>query len=180
MENFSLRELEACAFHCFQQEDYPQALKYFKALSVRSNVSVKNFAHLGRVYAKLKLFDEAREAFQIFIEQVPDAYIERFQLGLVLMELGNPQLSQEQWDIVLSLKPNFPPALFYKAQTCILNDDYVSAKFLTAELLNTTESTNLYHQFAKKLNEKISQKENGGSVTSITTENQYLGEFDAN
>ena len=177
MENFTLREMEACGLHYFRQEDYPQALKYFKQLAKSTQVSINNFAHLGRVYAKLKLYDEAREAFQVYVDQVPESYIERFQLGLVLMELGNLDLSLEQWDQVLDLQPNFPPALYYKSVLCVMKEDYVSAKFLLEELLETTEQSNLYHQFATELNEKVNQQSQGIPIEPVDPKNQYQGEF---
>lgn len=177
MEHFTLRELEASGLHYFRSEDYPRALELFKRIAQSDQVSINNFAHLGRVYAKLKLFDEAREALEVYVDQVPESYLERFQLGLVLMELGNLELSLEQWDNVLNLQPNFPPALYYKSVLCVMKQDYVSAKFLLEQLLETTEQSNLYHQFATELSEKVEQQSQGIPVSPIDTSNQYQGEF---
>ena len=57
-------------FTILRQNNSPQALLYFKQIASHAGVaSVNNFAHLGRVYAKLKLFDEAKEVFEIYVDR---------------------------------------------------------------------------------------------------------------
>jgi tetratricopeptide (TPR) repeat protein len=158
MEQLTLRELEASGLYYFGKDDFPQALLYFKQIASHgAEVSINNFAHLGRVYAKLKLFDEAKEAFEVYVDQVADAYVERFQLGLVLMEMGNQELALGLWQQVLEQQPNFPPALYYKAVVCLSSDDDVSANFLLKQLLETAEEDNLYIGLATELIERNQQ-----------------------
>ncbi|WP_144394458.1 tetratricopeptide repeat protein [Pleionea sediminis] len=155
MEHLSTVELVACGNNEFRNERYAQALVFYKAASMKKDFDTVDFAHLARTYAKLELFDQAKEAFELFLAKYPDAYIERFQLGLVLRDLNNADNAIEIFDQVLAQEPTFAPALYYKSLVCIEKDDLESAKFLLSELLRNTEDDNLYVKLTNELIESL-------------------------
>ncbi|NVJ62223.1 MAG: tetratricopeptide repeat protein [Gammaproteobacteria bacterium] len=161
MDYFSTAELMACGQFEFEQERFPAALGYFKNALSREDCSNKLNASVARTYAKLKLFDEAKHHFEVFLEHYPDAYIERFQLGLVFKDLGNEQLALEVFETVLAQQPEFVPASYYKALTHLSLEQTESAKFLLNDILSRVEPDNLYVKLTKELDEKLGLKLEG-------------------
>jgi len=70
VEQTTHRALEAGGLYYLRQNNSPQALLYFKQIALHSGIApIKIFAHLGRVYAKLKLIDEAKKVFEIYVDR---------------------------------------------------------------------------------------------------------------
>jgi pentatricopeptide repeat protein len=153
-EHLTTRELVACGNFEFMNEHFATALNYYKKAYINQDFNIEHSPQLARCYAKLGLFEEAREIFEKFINQYPDAYIERFQLGMVMKDLNQIEAAIKYFDEVIGQQPNFPPAVYYKALIYLEKNDLVSAKFLLAELLELTEADNLYRKLAEELIKK--------------------------
>jgi len=163
-DSLSTIELIACGHEEFKNDRFSWALLFFSAAKSRDDFQAEHFAPLGRTYAKLGLFDQAKESFLAFLHHFPEAYIERFQLGLVYRDLSDDDLAIAEFDQVIAQQPAFPPALYYKALCCLAKEDATSAEFLLNELLENTEEDNLYvkltHELAEKLELNLSSSEN--------------------
>ena len=147
----SSRELSVCAKEDFKSEKFSDSLIKYKLLLKRGDAPVDTHANLARVYAKLSLFEEAKTAFEEYLIDSPDAYIERFQLGLILLDLGQLNHAQDEWDKVLTTENNFPPALYYKALVAKQQGDESSSEFLLNQLFSCVEEDNLYYKLGQEL-----------------------------
>lgn len=164
--NLTTRELVACGYDEFKNERFASALTFFVTASKNEDFEFRHLAALGRTYAKLGLFDEAKSAFSQFLEDNPEAYIERFQLGLVYRDLDDDNAAIVEFDRVIAQEATFPPALYYKALSCLNKDDQSTAIFLLNELLANTEKDNLYVKLTLELAEEAQLQLNSMDTTS--------------
>lgn len=130
-------EIFALAKIDFQRKNYEASLVKLKALLSRNQIPLQAYSLLGRVYATIGIFRKAKECFQVFVKNNPNALDEKFQLGLVEKDMGNDEAALEQWDSILETAPKFAPALFQKARVLIDKEDKGEAIELLNYLLET-------------------------------------------
>ena len=153
------------------------ALTYFKTIWNNKYSAINNLAHLGRVYAKMHLFDEAIECYEEFLDDNPQAYIEYFQVGLVCLELARQDGLRRNLDKSLQINQHFTPALYYRAIASLMEDDESTALKFLDKTLASAEENNLYFDVAKKLKKSLNDKNE--STTAVKIENlPYGNEFD--
>lgn len=153
---FNPEELFALAKMDFQRENYENSLRKLKVLMGRNQIPIQTYSLLGRVYASIGIFEKAKECFEVFVKNVPDAIEEKFQLGMVERDMGNSDQAVNLWDELLTQVPNFPPALYHKALVSIDKDDTKHAVELLNSLLETApEGDELIHR-ADQLLSRIS------------------------
>ncbi len=153
---FNPEELFALAKIDFQRENYENSLRKLKVLLGRNQIPVQTYSLLGRVYASIGIFEKAKECFEVFVKNVPDAVEELFQLGMVEKDMGNADVAVSLWNDLLTKIPNFPPALYHKALVSIDKNETQDAVELLNLLLETApEGDELIHR-ADQLLSKIS------------------------
>lgn len=109
----SNEELFAFAMLDFKKGNYEGSLIKIKTILARGDFPSDVFALAGKVYASIELFDQARAALTRFVSDVPDAYVERFQLGMVEKDSGNEAEAEKIWLQVLETQESYPPALYH-------------------------------------------------------------------
>jgi tetratricopeptide (TPR) repeat protein len=132
-------------------KNYNFALEKIKYSFSQSDIPVEIFALAGKTYASLNLFEKAKDNFESYLKQVPDAYIELFQLGMVERDLGNNSASIEIWKSVLDIQENYPDALFYLGETCVTLNKIEEAREWLFKLLETAPDNSQYINLADQL-----------------------------
>jgi len=159
MDILTTRELFACAESDLERNCISEALVKLKLIAQRTDAPEDLLSYLARAYAKLKLFDEAKECFEKYLSHNPDNLTERLQLGMVLGEMGNADQSSVILDDILTISPDFPPALYHKAMLCLDRDDAHSATNIFEQIQVVTEPTNLYHRLSEQVLQTIRDSE---------------------
>jgi tetratricopeptide (TPR) repeat protein len=148
---FESDELLALARVALDKDDIEGALYKLKQVTEAANPPVEAFALAAKVYAQLRLFDRAETLYDRFLQKQPDAFVERFQMGMVSFDSGKADKALEIWESVLKDQPGFPPALFYKALALSQKGKLGDAKQLLESLLKSLPTDNLYFGRAKEL-----------------------------
>ncbi len=152
--NFDQDELLALAEFDMRRENYTEALEKLKIIRCRSDIPNEFYSMSGSLYASLGLMNKARAALTLFVENVPGAIHEHFQLGMIEKDSGNLIKAQKIWDDVLSKSENYPPALYYKAVSMVEVEEIQEAQILLDQLISTAEPTNDYVRRAHELIKK--------------------------
>lgn len=156
--NYSLfEEDELLALSRFDMKNhrYDSALEKLKVLLERERVLIDAFALAGKLYASLGLYERAKHAFTVYTENVSDAYLELFQLGMVEKDMGNLDGAKEIWSKVLELSPNHAEALYFLGEACFQQNDIESARDWLFRLLETAPDESEYIALADQLLNRI-------------------------
>jgi tetratricopeptide (TPR) repeat protein len=148
---FDQDELFALSQVDMKNQNYERALEKIKIIMSRENIPIETLALAGKLYASIGLFEKARDAFFNFTQQVPNAYLELFQLGMVERDMGNISLATTIWEKVLEIEPNYPEALYYLADACVQLDLIDNARDWLFKLLETAPDNSEYIQLADQL-----------------------------
>jgi tetratricopeptide (TPR) repeat protein len=152
---FEQDELLALCLQDMKKNDYQSALEKVKFILSRESAPTDVLAIAGKIYATLGLFGRARHAFSQYVTEVPDAYLELFQLGMVEKDLGNFDKALEIWGNVLEIKADYPDALFYMADLCVHLDRIAEARSILMTLLETAPDDSQFVPMADQLLNRI-------------------------
>ena len=170
-EHLSSDELFALAQFELSKEDLSNAFIKLKALITRDDCPLMTHSAIARCYARLQLFPQAEKHFGLFVKEAPDALVEKFQLGLTILDQDRKEEALTLWDEVLKEAPNFPPILYHKALLLARENQIEEAKNLLKELFANTPSDNFYFNKGKELSDALQnansndgiQKQDGAS-----------------
>ena len=154
LSNFDSEELLALANLEIRSENYTAALCKLKVIKGRNEIPLGYFSAIGRVYASLGLLNRAKSAFVTFVEQTPEAFHEKFQLGMVEFEMGNLSEAQKIWGELVENHPLYSPALFYKAVIHLQNEELSEAKECLAAI---TENCGPQDEYYSRAQEQLSR-----------------------
>lgn len=148
---FEPDELIALAAADLERSDYESALRKLKTAVQWPDVPNEALGMIARVYAQLRLWEKARDFYRRYLERVPEAATETFQLGMVHFDMGEAEEALSIWQALLARQPTHPPALFFaalaNAQQGRRND---AARHLDV-LLKSAPADNLYFGRGKEL-----------------------------
>lgn len=113
---FDNEELFAFARNDLANNYQEDALKKIKCILSRGNFPVDVLALAGKIYASIGMYERAKSMFLEFIHEVPEAFVERFQLGMVEADLGDTDEAERVWAAVIEEQPHYAPALFHLGQ----------------------------------------------------------------
>ena len=155
-----------------------KALLKLKEVIKDKNVPSEAYAIAARTYAQLGLFERAKDNFNRYLENNPDATTELFQLGMSHLDCGEKQEALGIWDRLLKKAPVHPPALFYKGLVLAQSGKIADAKQSLDTLLKSANVDNLYFGRAKELlqsiaNDQLSHGNNGGEQTTTLPKGAY-------
>lgn len=108
-------ELLVLARHDLQKGQIEDGLLKLKRLQLLPSPSAEASLELARLYAQLGLRRRALPLFEAYLGHAPQDIDVRFQLGMALFEEGHRAAALPVWKEVLTVAPNYPPALFYRA-----------------------------------------------------------------
>ncbi len=149
-KDFDREELIALAINDLSRDQIEPSLAKLK-LAISSDKKIdKAQSLLAKIYAQLKLFDRAIYFFQLYLEHHPSAIQERFELGMVTLDNGNPKSALEIWDPLLG-DTNHPPAIFYSAVAYAELDEVAAARRQLDILLKSVAPDKLYFNRGKEL-----------------------------
>lgn len=154
-EIFESDELLALALMDMKNQNYQYALEKVKLILASDNFPVEALALAGKIYATLGLFGRAKGSFSAYLEKVPEAYLERFQLGMVEKDSGNYEKALDIWRDVLDFNPQYPEALFYLGDLCIRLDRIEEARTWLLTLLETAPDESDFIPLADQLLNRI-------------------------
>lgn len=153
LTNFDSEELLALANIDLRRDDFTAALEKLKVIKGRNEIPVELYSIIGRTYASLGLLPRAKSAFITYVEQVPNAIHEQFQIGMVEYDMGNVLKAQQLWSELLIKEENYAPALFYKAQIHLELDEHKEAIVLFNQIKATCSQEDQYfNQASEQLN----------------------------
>jgi tetratricopeptide (TPR) repeat protein len=107
-------ELLAQATRCVQHGEFEQAIVLLKSLIQNEPRHELAIGMLGGVYAQIKMHDRASDYFRKVLAINPDNSLARFQLGLALLTLDQPQEAITTWKPMLANTSDYL-AHFYSA-----------------------------------------------------------------
>lgn len=148
---FDQEEVLALIHFDMSNKNYDLALEKTKFSFAQGSFPVDLFALAGKIYASLHMFEKARDNFKAYLVQVPDAYFEMFQLGMVERDLGNIGRCVEVWEEVLTVEKNYPDALFYLGEVCAKTNKIEAAREWLSRLLETAPDNSPYINMAEQL-----------------------------
>lgn len=148
---FDANELLALAQLDLENKHVDVALCRIKQAMSRENCPHTAHALIAKIYAQLRLFSNAQQHFETYLEQHPQASNEHFQLGMVKFESGKAQEALNDWASVLQQNPTHPPSLFYSALALLELNQNSDAKRNLSVILQSAEVDNLYFSRAKEL-----------------------------
>lgn len=154
---FDNDELLALSDNDFQNKRYEQSLAKVKVLLARNNTPLPAYALIGRLYASIGLLERARDAFAFYISKAQREPVlnETFQLGLVESDLGNKDAALDIWTKLLAEHPNYPPALYHKANLLLEKDKIQESVDLLNHILETAPEGDNYIPMADRLLSRI-------------------------
>lgn len=149
-KDFDREELIALAVNDLSSDQIESALAKLKLAASLDKKIDRAQTLLAKIYAQLKLFDRAIYFFQLYLEQYPTAIQERFELGMVTLDNGEPAEALAIWAPLLT-DTNHPPAVFYSAVAYAELDEIPSARRQLDILLKSIAPDNLYFNRGKEL-----------------------------
>lgn len=147
-----------------ERNELGAALARLKPLALDPRASAQAVLMLARLYGQMKLPQRAQPLFQRYLEATPDAVHERFELGMTQLDQREIGAALGTWGQVLSLRPNYPPALFYSAVAQAEAAQPAQANRLLDALFETTTEDNLYHQRGRELLQALPQSEGDAAL----------------
>ncbi|MEM9101491.1 MAG: tetratricopeptide repeat protein [Pseudomonadota bacterium] len=163
-EHLTSSELFALAQFELSKEDLSNAFIKLKALIAREDCPVSAHSAIARCYARLQLFSLAEQHFAQFIKENPNAFVEKFQLGLTILDQNRKEEALTLWDEILRETPNFPPILYHKALVFARDGQVDAAKNLLKELFANTASDNFYFNKGKELSDALQNANQGEAI----------------
>jgi len=144
-------ELLALARHNLQKGDLEGALSKIKQVMAGEEAPVEAYSIAARVYAQLSMFERAREHYQGYLQQRPDAAHEMFEIGMTFAQENKPAEALEEWSRALAAMPDHPPALFFSADMLARQGRAIEARRHLDVLLKSVAPDNMYVERAKQL-----------------------------
>lgn len=176
LEHFESDELLALARLSLERNDVEDALLKLKKIVAAANPPTEALGLSARVYARLGLFERAAKLYERYLQAHPKAFLEQFQLGMTRFDAGKPDEALKVWAELLKEKPDYAPALFYRALALSQTGKPAEAKNLLERLLKSVAVDNLYFARGKELLQAIesvgstekaaSSSRNGGASPS--------------
>jgi Tfp pilus assembly protein PilF len=149
-KDFDREELIALAINDLSRDQIEASLAKLKlAISLDKKID-KAHSLLAKIYAQLKLFDRAIHFFQLYLDHHPSSTQERFELGMVTLDHGEPTSALAIWAPLL-IDTNHPPAIFYSAVAYAELDETAAARRQLDILLKSVAPDNLYFNRGKEL-----------------------------
>lgn len=136
------------------------ALRKLKTIVSSPAPDPEAIAMTARLYAQLGLLNRARTCFEQYLSLHPDSLNEKFQLGMVHFDSGQPIEAANLWEQVLASFPAHPPALHYMGLLSAQQNRIPDARRHLEVLLETAPSDNLYFQRSKDLLKAIDENAN--------------------
>ncbi|HWU85521.1 MAG TPA: tetratricopeptide repeat protein [Rhodocyclaceae bacterium] len=133
-----LDELLAIAETELANQNFEAALLKAKNVLLQSPYETRALLLAARIYARIRLYPQAKAYYQKFMELQPNAVGALFELGLVHFDMNEVPEARTIWQQVLNFAPDFPPALFYSARISANNGAIDEARSLLETLLRTT------------------------------------------
>lgn len=132
MSELDAEELYFLAIDALQRSERDKALAFIKE-SVAIEATSQNVYLLGTMYADLKMFDRAIEAYAAVLDADPEHLIARLQLGLIRLLIGERDQACEDWKELTTLPEDHFLTYFGRGLTAFAQDDLKSARDLLTE-----------------------------------------------
>lgn len=133
-----LDEILAIAEVELGNQNFEAALLKAKHVLGQSPYETRALLLAARVYARIRLYPQAKAYYVKFMELQPNAVGALFELGLVHFDMNEIPEAQTIWQQVLNFAPDFPPALFYSARISANNGAIDEARSLLETLMRST------------------------------------------
>jgi tetratricopeptide (TPR) repeat protein len=128
-----------------------QALRKLKLLVAEPQPPLEALAMAGRIYAQLRLVEQAQSCYRRYLAARPDALHESFELGVLLFESGDLHGAGTQWGQLLARVPTYPPTLYYSALLAAREGRRTDALKHLEALLSAAAPDNVYVDRAREL-----------------------------
>lgn len=110
-----------------EQEQYPQAIEYYKEAAAADDSDVEVYRNLGHAYAQQEQYSNALEIYKKGIELFPDNYSLRRRLGKTYREMGMYDESLVEYEKAIKIAPQRTDAHVGIASTYELMGDLDAA-----------------------------------------------------
>jgi len=164
-EDLDKEELLALARLDIERGDLEATLLKLKRVLSEASPPEEALAMAGRVYAQLGLRERAKDLFERYLDQRPNAINETFQLGMVHFESGQATQAKKIWEGLLKTAPTHPPALYYHGLLLAQEGQIPQAKQSLDALLKSAAADNLYFGRAKELLQALETQAKAGSAS---------------
>lgn len=144
-------ELLALARLDIDKGELESALRKLKSVLNHASPPAGALSMAARLYAQLGLLPRAKQLFNAYLKQHPDALNERFQLGMVHFDSGEGDHAGKIWEQILVAAPTHPPTLHYMGLLCAQQNRMADARRHLEVLLKAAPSDNLYFERSREL-----------------------------
>jgi tetratricopeptide (TPR) repeat protein len=148
---FDAEELFALARRDLENGRIEEALLKLKKLIAGPDALIEALPHAARVYAQLGLMAKARDCYERYVKEKPNAVLEAFELGITYFEDGEKGEAKRIWDRVLGKSPTHPPTLFYSGLLAAQEGRLPDARRNLDVLFKSAPADNLYVARARDL-----------------------------
>lgn len=145
----------ALALHEIELKAYASALVRLKRLVAADPPQSEALQSLAKLYGTLGLPQRAQVQFERYLAQRPQALHERFELGMSLLEQGQPEQALQQWQAVLQQQAGYPPALYFSAVALAGQSQQEEACRCLDELFAVSAPDNVYHERGLALAQRL-------------------------
>lgn len=145
----------ALALHEIELKAYASALVRLKRLVAADPPQPEALQSLAKLYGTLGLPQRAQVQFERYLALRPQALHERFELGMSLLEQGQPEQALQQWRAVLEQQAGYPPALYFSAVALAGQSQQEQACRCLDELFAVSAADNVYHERGLALAERL-------------------------
>ena len=128
--NLTQAELLARALDALKRSDAGHALAYLKEAAGRPDASVQALFMLGSEYAQIGLVQEAKAQMARAVALGPDFPLARFQLGMLHVTSGEPEIATQVWAPLAGLGELHPHAYlmaFHRGMRHLVDDEFDAA-----------------------------------------------------
>lgn len=175
-QNLDVHELIALSRLDIAKEDFSSALLKLKHAISFDGISDEAFSMLAKVYAQIGLSEKAISYFERFLQNNPDALLEKFQLGVAQLDAGQSNGALDTWRELLTTHPGYPPALYYSGLVLSQTDKVDGAIATLQGLVDKTATDNLYVERAVELLDHIRMQGSDSIPDSLAKPNKDITE----
>ncbi len=145
----------ALALHEIELKAFAPALGRLKRLVAAAQPQAEAHQALAKLYGTLGLPQRAQAQFESYLALRPQALHERFELGMSLLEQGQPEQALQQWQAVLAQQAGYPPALYFSAVALAGQSQEEEACRCLDELFAVSAPDNVYHERGLALAQRL-------------------------
>ncbi len=155
LTSFNCEELIALARLDIENHYIDGALAKIKTCLSCQDIPLEISSLAAKIYSQLRLFNNAKHRYQLFLSSMPPVIIEKFQLGLIYLESGHYKPARTVWRELLEYEPASSPTLYHGAIDHLTSRNKPAAERNLNLMLHILATNSRYFDKAKERVQQI-------------------------